>query len=622
MPLKPESDAMDGGQDKIRDTFEQPVAWMARIGLCLSPSFSPNGKRIAFVSDLNGLPQVWTVATEGGWPELVTTLDDQVLQVSWSPDGTRLAFALAPGGGMNQQVYVCRPDGTEVRRLTDGGTENNLLGPWTLDGRMVSYSSNRREPGDMDIDLFDIETGERRPCVRNEGVGFSFFTDISRDRRWAVLYRMVNRSDDNLYLVNLETQAEWHLTPHTGPGNFSNGRFAPDGAAVYFASDKDRELAAFVRVMLGEDGRPGPVEMLALRDDAELERFEISRDGSKAALVWNVAGRNELAFYNLAARELSPGLELPGELLSELTFSSDGRWLAMTIAGSTKPTDIWVLDCQTMRLRQVTHSPHAGVNLDRLVRPTLRRFRAHDGLEMSGWLYVPHGFVTPGPLVLWFHGGPEAQERPDFNSLFQALLNQGIAVFAPNVRGSSGFGKTFVNLDNGALRFNAIKDIRSCVEDMVSAGVADEKRVGIIGPSYGGYMTMAGLVEYPELFAAGVNIYGVVNFETFFAHTEPWMAAISKIEYGDPETELELLRRLSPIHKADRVRAATLVIHGANDTNVPVVEAEQVVDSLKSRAVAVKYVLFPDEGHGIRKVSNRIRAWSEIVGWFVEHLKN
>jgi dipeptidyl aminopeptidase/acylaminoacyl peptidase len=157
---------------------------------------------------------------------------------------------------------------------------------------------------------------------------------------------------------------------------------------------------------------------------------------------------------------------------------------------------------------------------------------------------------------------------------------------------------------------------------MVSAGVADEKRVGIIGPSYGGYMTVAGLVEYPELFAAGVNIYGVVNFETFFAHTEPWIAAISKIEYGDPETELELLRRLSPIHKADRVRAATLVIHGTNDTNVPVVEAEQVVDSLKSRGVAVKYVLFPDEGHGIRKVSNRIRAWSEIVGWFVEHLKN
>jgi dipeptidyl aminopeptidase/acylaminoacyl peptidase len=223
--------------------------------------------------------------------------------------------------------------------------------------------------------------------------------------------------------------------------------------------------------------------------------------------------------------------------------------------------------------------------------------------------------------VLSFHGGPEGQERPGFNSTYQALIAKGIAVFAPNVRGSSGFGKRFVNLDNGALRENGVKDIKATIDYVVKAGIADPKRIGIMGGSYGGYMVAAGLTEYPDLFAAGADLYGVVNFETFFKNTQPWMAAISKIEYGDPDTQLEMLRRLSPIHHVDRIKAPTIVLHGANDTNVPVVEAEQIVENLKQRGVPVQYVLFPDEGHGWRKIPNRIRSTVEIVRWFDKYLK-
>jgi dipeptidyl aminopeptidase/acylaminoacyl peptidase len=190
------------------------------------------------------------------------------------------------------------------------------------------------------------------------------------------------------------------------------------------------------------------------------------------------------------------------------------------------------------------------------------------------------------------------------------------------VRGSSGFGKKFVNLDNGALRVNGVKDIEASVAHVVGAGIADPRRLGVMGGSYGGYMVMAALTEYPETFAAGANLFGVVNFETFFAHTEPWMAAISKVEYGDPEAEAEMLRRLSPIHRIDRVKAPTIVLHGANDTNVPVVEADQVVESLKKRGVPVEYVLFPDEGHGFRKTPNRIRSTVAIVRWFEKYLKS
>jgi dipeptidyl aminopeptidase/acylaminoacyl peptidase len=291
-----------------------------------------------------------------------------------------------------------------------------------------------------------------------------------------------------------------------------------------------------------------------------------------------------------------------------------------SFSGAALPWNLWVLGPGSRSFQQLTFSPHAGVRLDELVRPVLLQFKGDDGLPLSGWLYQPHG-SSSGPVVISFHGGPESQERPYIDVTYQALLIQGISVFAPNVRGSSGFGKSFVNLDNGPLRVNAVRDIRACVQAVVDAGVADPARIGVMGGSYGGYMTMAALTEFPDLFAAGADLFGIVNFETFFAHSEPWMGAVSKAEYGDPETQRDLLHALSPIHKMDRVRAPTLVLHGANDTNVPVVEAQQVVAELRKRKVPVELILFPDEGHGFVKTPNRIRTTREIVRWFVLHLK-
>ncbi|HJT59004.1 MAG TPA: S9 family peptidase [Ktedonobacteraceae bacterium] len=600
------------------DELETSVAKMAKITRCMSPSFSPDGSRIAFISDLNGIPQVWIVATEGGWPELVTALNDQISGVSWSPDGSWLAFSLAPGGGMNTQVYVIRPDGTGLRRLTDGGEVNNWPGPWTHDGSKLAIASNRRSADAMDAYLVDVTNGEFHLAAENKGIGN--LTDISRNGQKAILSRMLNRSDDNLFLVDLASGAEVLLTPHEGPGAFGDGYFSPDGQTIYLSSNKNREMIAFARIKLDENGQPGPIEVVAERGDAELQSFDINEDGTTAALIWNVAGRSELAFIDLVTLEEIEGPELPAEIISSATWSKDGRLVALNVAGATAPWDIWVLERATGHLWQATHSSHAGVVLADLVRPELVHFRAHDQLQLSGWLYRPHNFTAPGPIVLYFHGGPESQERPFFNYYLQALLAQGIAIFAPNVRGSTGFGKTFVNLDNGPLRVNAIRDIQSCADYVISSGVADPGRIGIMGGSYGGYMTMAGLTEFPELFAAGANLFGIVNFETFFAHSVPWMGAVSKIEYGDPETQADMLRELSPIHKIDRVKAPTVVLHGANDTNVPVIEAEQTVENLQRRGVPVEYVLFPDEGHGFSRLPNRIRAVVSIVRWFVQHL--
>jgi dipeptidyl aminopeptidase/acylaminoacyl peptidase len=604
---------------RAADDVERAVAMMAKIGTASSPSFSPDGSRIAFVTNINGLPQIWTMPATGGYPVLVTTFDDPVGFVTWSPDGQWLAFNVAPGGGFNEQIYVARPDGTGLRRLTEGGKENNFLGDWTHDGRYITFSSNRRDPSATDSYLLDVATGQMRIVAENRGTGG--IDDVSRDGKYAVVNRLVNRGDNNLYLVSIAGGKEVLLTPHEGPGSFDGLRFSPDGRTFYLASNKDRDLQAFSRVRLDEPGQPGPVEVLAARDDAELSGAAINEQGTTFVLVWNVAGRSELSFFDTKTGKMTPGPRLPAEIAGGLEFSKDGQRIALVLSGSSSPADVWVLDMRSKQFTQLTRSPHAGVDLTKLVRPELVRYKAQDGLELSGWLYRPVGATGPGPIVLSFHGGPEGQERPGFSSLYQALLSRGIAVFAPNVRGSSGFGKKFVNLDNGALRENGVKDIKASVDYVVGAGVADPKRVGIMGGSYGGYMVMAGLTEYPDLFAAGADLFGVVNFETFFKNTQPWMAAISKVEYGDPDKEADMLRRLSPINRIDRVKTPTIVLHGANDTNVPVVEAEQVVENLKKRNVPVEYVLFPDEGHGWRKTPNRIRSAVAIVKFFETYLK-
>jgi dipeptidyl aminopeptidase/acylaminoacyl peptidase len=343
---------------------------------------------------------------------------------------------------------------------------------------------------------------------------------------------------------------------------------------------------------------------------------------SVAILNWNVAGRSELRIFDLATKEQKI-LPLPPEadIASLSEFARDGKRIAAVYAGAKAPADVWVIDLEAGTRRQLTRSPHPGVTLEELVRPELVTYKAHDGLDLSGWLYRPHNVSAPYPTVLSFHGGPEGQERPSLNSTYQALLASGIAVFAPNVRGSSGFGKTFVNLDNGKLRVNGVRDIKSTTDHLVAQKISDPKRLGIMGGSYGGYMVMAGVTEWPDLFAAGANLFGVVNFETFFKHTEGWMAAISTKEYGDPATEAQMLQSLSPIHKVDRVKTPLIVLHGANDTNVPVIEAEQVVESLKRRNVPIEYVLFPDEGHGWRKTPNRVKSVLAITRFFTERLK-
>ena len=600
------------GEAPIDPILEARIIAMGKVHSASAAQYSPDGKSIAYITTLSGSPQAWIIPAQGGEPVQVTKGSDPVSGLRWSPDG-KLAYAVSPGGGYNAQLFLSKADGTQAIRINEGEA-NTFPGDFAPDGR-YHFRSNARSANSTDTWLYDPATGKARIAVEMETVGN--LDDMLG--HLAVVNRLVTRGNNNLWLEDLRTHRSMLLTPHMGPAQ-SAGLYGKDTNTVYIAHNIGRDRMGLGRVDISADGRTFKRTELAERDDAELESFTLNDAKTQALLKWNVAGRNELELIDLVSNSRRRLPAAPNELVGSIDFAPDGSRVVMALGGATATSDLWQLDVASGAYTRLTFSPTPGVDLTTLVKPELRTFKAHDGLELSGWLYLPKDFKAPGPVVLSFHGGPEGQERPAFRAEYQALLASGIAVFAPNIRGSSGFGKKFMSLDNHAGRFDANKDIKAAADFLVAERIGAKGKLGIVGGSYGGYVVMVAVTDYPDTFAAGANLFGMVNFETFFAQSTPWMGAISTGEYGDPKTQLQLLRDLSPIHKLDRVKTPLLVMHGANDTNVPVVEAEQVVAALKKRGVPVEYVLFPDEGHGWRKQANRVKSTVTLAAFFAKHL--
>jgi len=592
------------------------VKAMAEIPSTSSPKYSRDGKRIAFLSNRSGTPQVWVVDAAGGEPKQVTQGTDPVGSVEWSPVEDRIAYDVARGGGFNAQVFYSKPDGSDARRITSGGKEDNFSGSFAPDGRYY-FRSAQRDPQLPDSWIYDPKADQSAMAIQSQG--FGGIVDIQRPANRALISRLVTRGNDNFYLHDLRTHAEILLTPHEGPA-LVGGELAPDGSAVYLVHNLGRDRQVVSRIPIDAAGKPGAMTMLAERADAEADNFTVSDDGRRAVITWNVGGLSYLELVSLPDGKRTPFAEAPGEVVSVSDFSPDGSRVALNVTGAAQPASAWQYEFATQRYTQIAPVSTPGVNLAGLMKPKLYIYKAQDGLELTGWLYQPAHFQRPGPVVLSFHGGPEGQERPVFRADYQAILAQGIAVFAPNIRGSYGFGKKFLALDDREKRFDANRDVYDSAEYLIKSGIAARSRLGIFGGSYGGYVVMMAVTEYPDTFAAGADLFGIVNFETFFAQSTPWMGAISGGEYGDPKTQADLLKRLSPIHKLDRVHAAMLVMHGANDTNVPVVEAKQVVDTLKKNGRDVEFLLFPDEGHGWRKIPNRVKSTTTLAEFFRRHL--
>jgi dipeptidyl aminopeptidase/acylaminoacyl peptidase len=599
--------AMEKSVKLLRTLGELPTA--------CSPCFSPDGSFLAYISDVSGSLQAWVVDVKTGEKRQVTRSDDPVGIVSWSPDGNSLLLSIAPGGnGGNVQLYLTSPEGTELFRLSEGGSEANWSGPWIPHSPFIAVTSNRSDPSSFDSYLLNTDTRTFTLVAKNTGL--AMFSDVSPDGKKALLYQMANRGSSKIFLVHLGSSEKEDISPLGDEFSHSEARFTKDGKSVLFASDFNREFPVLCQIRIDASKQGLEPKVLAENPEGGLEEFALSPDGKTAVLFWNVSGATQITILHLDCLSQAKGPTLPAEIASSPVFSPDGRSLAFNLMGPAVPQGIFLLNLETQEVSQLSHPIAPDLELPPLIRPTKVSFPSHDGLPLSGWLYAPMNHTQPGPVIVSFHGGPESQERPTFRSDYHVLLNHGFLIFAPNVRGSTGFGRSFGMLDNGPLRFDAIKDIKACADFLVTAGIADKNRLGVYGASYGGYMVLAGITTYPGLFSAAASLYGIASFETFFRNTHPSMAEISKTKFGDPETQAELLAALSPINKIQRITTPTLLLHGKNDSNVPLGESEQVYEKLQEMGVDTKLVVFPDEGHGFLKKDNKNRSALETLDWF------
>lgn len=575
-------------------------------------TFSPDGRTLAFLMNTSGAPQVYRQDAPDAEPVPLTRFEEIGRSVHWSPDGSRLLFTMDEGGSECEQLYLLAPDGSECRALTREPGAIHTFGGWAPDGRRIAFAANRRDRAFFDLYVLDVDTGEER-CVLARGAHLTA-VDWSPDGR-SLLVRQSHASyNQDLSLLDLESGQERTITPHEGNARYGPASFLPGGRALLLCTDEGRDFLGLALL----DAETGSLRFL-LDEPADVESCEVSADGRRVVALVNRYGYSEFVSGTLEEGGLGTLLRTGLEgVAGGCRLARNGSRAAVSLNGPTRNFNVWEIIPATGRRARWTGAPMGEVREEALVRPELVSYESHDGLRVPAWLYRPARAASgPVAVVVHVHGGPESQDRPNFSAVYQYLAQRGYAVLAPNVRGSTGYGNAYSHLDDREKRYDALRDVEHAYHWLVSSGIGDPARIGIMGGSYGGFTVLACLTRQPELWAAGVDIVGIANFETFFKHTGPYRRHLRASEYGDPEKDAALLRDLSPIHRVDRIRAPLMVIQGANDPRVPQEESDQMVAQLRARNHPVEYLLFPDEGHGIVKIPNRIRAYTAI-GEFLE----
>lgn len=582
-------------------------------------SFAPGGDKLAFIANITGSPQVWQTAVAGGWPDQLTFFAERVSVVEYAPDAERAVFGMDQGGSEITQLYLLTAGGEQAIPLTDEAPEAiHTFGGWSHDGTMVAFSANRRSAADFDIYVREVgPQGQGQARCVFAGEGFYEVSGWGPDGRWLIVRLSRTNMHHDLYRLALDDGTLTPLVSNPGPVRYEYINIAPDGSGLYLATDAGSEFLrpAFLDLATLDLRMLGP-------DEWDVDGMRLSPDGRTLAITTNVDGFSRWSLRDLAEQRELPAPDLPPGVCDFLCFSPDSALLSFSLTGPQHPFDVWIHDLRSTETRRVTNSSLAGIPRASLVAPELARYPTFDGRTIPTYLYrPPSGADAPLPVIIDVHGGPEAQRRVEFNPVYQYFLQRGYAICAPNVRGSTGYGRAYARLDDVELRMDSVADLAYAARWLRDSGVADPARIAVLGGSYGGFMVLAALTSYPDLWTAGVDIVGIANFVTFLEHTGPWRRHLREAEYGSLEHDRAFLESISPIHKVDRIRAPLMVIHGANDPRVPIGEAEQIVASIRERDGVVEYLRFEDEGHGLVKLANRLICYPAIAQFLDEQLE-
>jgi dipeptidyl aminopeptidase/acylaminoacyl peptidase len=599
----------------------------------LNPSFSPDGSRLTFLTDITGTYEVWSVpvdmhASSPLWPEQLTFVGDRVLGATYSPVGPLLLVASDAGGSERTQMHLLSDDGASFTSITANPEVIYQFGDWSPDGARLIYGSNERDARYFDIYEYALVSGQARLLHQSDYTNQPL--RYSPDGRSVVFTRVHSNIHLQLLLLDTVTGDIRPLTPDVveRQGEHLFPYWSADGRGLYLVSNRGRQFASLAWLDLAT------AEMTYLYDENwDVESLELTHDGRRMALVFNEDGYSRLELYDVAegweARRALPVPDLPRGVISRpgwpgggLAWSRDGRRLAITCFPPNDAADVWIWNVDEQRLWRATHSSLGGIPRETLVAPALVHYPTFDGRQIPAFLYLPRGKEARNlPVIIRVHGGPEGQARPFFEPDLQYFVAQGYAVLLPNVRGSTGYGYEYQSLDDVRLRMDSVADLRYAALWLRESGIGDPGRIAVMGGSYGGFMVLSAITTYPELWTAAVDIVGVANFVTFLENTGPWRRKHRESEYGSLEHDREFLESISPINHVDRIIAPLFVIHGANDPRVPVGEAEQIVAALRERDVPVEYLRFEDEGHGLAKRKNKLVAYPAVARFLARYLR-
>lgn len=594
-----------------------PIESFLQITSATDPQSDKKGG-VYFLSDLREVPQIFFLSSPQRWPKQITFFPDGVSYFTISPDGEKILIASDVGGDEQYDLYLLDLKNGKVRPLLVDRHSRIESVAWGPASRWFAYTSNARNKTDMDLYLYDL--GQSTGLLVTELTGHHTVTDVSPDGKRMVLTAYRSVTDSDVLVWNLETKSLINLTQHEGQVSHLDGKFTADSKGILLLSDGQKGVHQLYSWPLAKDRKP----RVLTEDNRVVESFEL--DLQRSSLVFLI---NHYGYSRFGAFEINPAGQKLGAIavprlsqsvVSSVTFAPfyGRRSLFYSQSSSVEPRGIWLW--RERKEEKWTAETNGLIDPRCFARDERVGYPSFDKLEIPAFLYRPVNYERPASFILWIHGGPESQYRPEFYKTFQYFLQEGFGILAPNVRGSTGYGRNFTLRDNYKNRMHSVLDAIHGARWLVEKGEAKNGHLAITGASYGGFMVLRSIQMEPKLFAAASESVGITDFVTFLKNTKPYRRVLREVEYG-PLSDEPFLKSISPMSYVDSIQTPLLIFHGANDPRVPVGESQVIVEALKGRRIPVQLKIFEEEGHAVRKLSNRIAQARITAEFFETHLK-